>query len=277
MNINISFIPPLSYLPLSIHATRHDNESQPIITQCCPHHHITIQYQHPFNINPIPHPIGKKAKAIYSFLQKDKVYKGIVEHVFTGSRYKVTIPSENVCLQLALAQVRCPNLAKAAGAGASKASAVDAAANNAAAADGDDETKGEVDAGAAAGATAITVDEVEEVDPLAVWAEAAKKYSRYNVLQRHVEVEINDVDRNGIMLGKLYVSEKPSAAVVVRGGLQKAAGPSQTGVSSFPYSISLVTEGLASVDRYVTRYKHTYLYTYLHTHMHTHIHIHTYI
>eukprot|EP00602_Paraphysomonas_sp_CaronLab_P001201 CAMPEP_0185019232 /NCGR_PEP_ID=MMETSP1103-20130426/1860_1 /TAXON_ID=36769 /ORGANISM="Paraphysomonas bandaiensis, Strain Caron Lab Isolate" /LENGTH=865 /DNA_ID=CAMNT_0027549435 /DNA_START=359 /DNA_END=2956 /DNA_ORIENTATION=- len=128
---------------------------------------------------------GKKAKAIFGMLQKDKTYKALVEHVFTGSRFKVTIPTENVTLQLALSQVRCLPLSKP----------------NSSEENDNDTTE------------------------QTIWAEMAKKHSRFNVLQRTVDIEISDIDRNGIFLGKLYMAEGP-------------------------YDLLLVKEGLAYVDRF---------------------------
>lgn len=75
----------------------------------------------------------------------------MVDYVFTGSRYKLTIPSENATINFALAQVRCPSLAKP--------------------------------------QTNVTLEEGEvppSEDPLNVWGENAKKFSRLNVLQRMV-------------------------------------------------------------------------------------------
>jgi hypothetical protein len=78
-----------------------------------------------------------------------------VDYVFTGSRFKITIPSENVTISFALAQIRCPSLAKP--------------QTNVALEEGE-------------------VPQPPTEDPLAVWGETAKKFSRLNVLQRMVQL-----------------------------------------------------------------------------------------
>lgn len=144
----------------------------------------------------------KKAKAYYATLSKDKTYKGVVEHVFTGSRFKISIPSENVTLQLALSQVRTPQVTKQA--------AVEGAASS------EEQEEGEV---------------LEH--PLARWVEEGKLFSRRNFLQRKVDVEIFDIDRNGILLGRV-------CAVV-------------DGKAAAPVAVTLVQQGLASVDKFASR------------------------
>ena len=37
---------------------------------------------------------------------------GLVEHVFSGSRFKVYVPSENVSFMMALSSIRCPNVGR---------------------------------------------------------------------------------------------------------------------------------------------------------------------
>jgi staphylococcal nuclease domain-containing protein 1 len=97
-------------------------------------------------------PAGKKAKAFFNLLQKEKTFRALVDYVFTGSRFKITIPSENATVNFALAQVRCPSLAKPPQANATL-------------------EEGEVP---------------PAEDPLHVWGENAKRFSRLNVLQRMV-------------------------------------------------------------------------------------------
>ena len=145
----------------------------------------------------------KRAKAFFGTLSKDKTHKAIIEHIFTGSRFKVTIPSENVTLQLALSQVRTPMVSK----------------SNTPVASHD-------------GKENLEEGEVKE-DPLAKWVEAGKRYSRYNLLQRKVDVEISDIDRNGIMLGKVFTYGENNRTT--------------------PFASSLVEKGLASVDKYSQR------------------------
>ena len=63
---------------------------------------------------------GKKARQYFSVMQgsaKGVAYRGpaTVEYVFTGSRFKILLPfPENCYLQLSLAEVRCPLMARAA-------------------------------------------------------------------------------------------------------------------------------------------------------------------
>lgn len=72
-------------------------------------------------------------------------------------------------------------------------------------------------------------------DPLNVWGETAKRFSRLNVLQRMVDIEFTDIDRNGVMLGRLFlVGDKPTSNRTIRG---------------HSYAQDLVNEGLASVDK----------------------------
>ena len=145
---------------------------------------------------------SKKAKLVYATLSKDKTYKGVIEHVFTGSRFKVSIASENVTLQLALSQVRTPLIVK-----------------NAPAPEGEDAADDDLEEG-----------EVKE-NPLIKWVEAGKRFSRHSLLQRKVDIEITDIDRNGIMMGKVYT----------------------TGEKGRPVAFTLVEKGFASVDKYAER------------------------
>jgi staphylococcal nuclease domain-containing protein 1 len=143
---------------------------------------------------------GKKAKAFFNLLQKDKSFRAMVDYVFTGSRFKLTIPSENATLSFALAQVRCPSLAKS--------------------------------------QTSATLEEGEvppAEDPLSVWGETAKKFSRLNVLQRMVDIEFTDIDRNGVMLGRVFLTGEKA--------------PSSRAMRGHSYAMDLVREGLASVDK----------------------------
>ena len=75
----------------------------------------------------------------------------------------MTIPSENVSILFALSQVRCPNLSK------SQPTATESL------------EEGEVP---------------PNEDPLSVWAETAKKFSRLHVLQRLVTIKINNYSSN---------------------------------------------------------------------------------
>lgn len=151
---------------------------------------------------------SKKAKAMFATLSKDKTYKGVVEHVFTASRFKVTIASENVTLHLALSQVRTPQILK------TPPAAV-------AVVEGEEGRDEDLEEG-----------EVRE-NPLVKWVEAGKRFSRHSLLQRKVDVEITDIDRNGIMMGKMFTIGE--------------------GNKARPVAFTLVERGLASVDKYAER------------------------
>jgi staphylococcal nuclease domain-containing protein 1 len=58
---------------------------------------------------------GKASKPAIEALSSRPV-RGVVEYVFSGSRYKVSLPSEGIVIQVNVAQVRCPLGAKGAGA-----------------------------------------------------------------------------------------------------------------------------------------------------------------
>src|SRR5690606_24861030 len=84
--------------------------------------------------------------------------------VFTGSRFKILIPTEDCAIQLALTVIRCPNPGRPA----------------------DGKTPGRA------------------TEP---FGEEARAFSREKLNQRFVEIEIDDMDRNGVALGRLYVGQ----------------------------------------------------------------------
>jgi staphylococcal nuclease domain-containing protein 1 len=51
----------------------------------------------------------KRARAYLTSLQRNGVMRATVEVVFSGSRFKVVVPRENMSFALALSAVRCPN------------------------------------------------------------------------------------------------------------------------------------------------------------------------
>jgi len=51
----------------------------------------------------------KKALQHFPFLQRNRINQAIVEYVFSGSRYKLYIPSENCSIVFSLSTVRCPS------------------------------------------------------------------------------------------------------------------------------------------------------------------------
>lgn len=104
---------------------------------------------------------SKKAKALLAILPKSR-YRAVIDYVFSGSRFKITIPSENITLQLSLNQIRTPMPSKNASSGS----------------------------GARAGEA---------------FAEESKKLSRWQLMQRTVDIHIDNSDKNGIALGRIYL------------------------------------------------------------------------
>jgi staphylococcal nuclease domain-containing protein 1 len=51
----------------------------------------------------------KRAKEYVGFLQRSGSMKAVVDYVFSGSRFKLSIPSENCSVMFALSEVRTPN------------------------------------------------------------------------------------------------------------------------------------------------------------------------
>lgn len=56
--------------------------------------------------------LSAKAKQYLPFLEKDKNMKGVVEYVFSGTRSKILVPSQNIYISLVIAGVKCPSLPK---------------------------------------------------------------------------------------------------------------------------------------------------------------------
>eukprot|EP01041_Mallomonas_annulata_P007052 gene7052-14351_t len=132
---------------------------------------------------------SKKAKLLFPALQRVRTHKAIVEHVFTGSRFKVIIPSENCAIQLSLSQVRAPLPGRA---GPAVVPAAPASVTTET-----DATEEPVVVVAAGGRTPLTGREAEPC------ADLSRRYARLMLLQRQVEVEVDDMDKNGICLGKV--------------------------------------------------------------------------
>jgi staphylococcal nuclease domain-containing protein 1 len=120
---------------------------------------------------------ASKAKAHFPFLQRSKTMKGCVEALLSANRLKVHIPNEHCTITFCVAGIRCPATARP----ASKT------------ADGKQRP-------------------AVAAEPL---GDAALRYVRESLLQRTVELEVDDVDRTGAMLGSLYVGE---------GGARKLVG-----------------------------------------------------
>ncbi|CAM9546987.1 unnamed protein product, partial [Discosporangium mesarthrocarpum] len=58
---------------------------------------------------------SKRAKQFLNTLVRSGTLKGVVEHVFSGSRFKVHVPKENCAFTLAMTEVRCPQAPRAGG------------------------------------------------------------------------------------------------------------------------------------------------------------------
>lgn len=115
--------------------------------------------------------------------------KGLIEHVFTGSRFKVSIPSEACVVQLSLAQVRCPLAARSAPSQPARAA-----------------------------------------EP---FSDEARRFSRLMLNQRQVEVIFDDIDKNGVMLGRVYT-----------------LGEDGSKQRKIPYALTLLSVGLARLDKF---------------------------
>ena len=51
---------------------------------------------------------AKKAKDFLPFLQRNRRHTAVVEYVFSGHRFKLTIPKETCSIAFSLSGVRCP-------------------------------------------------------------------------------------------------------------------------------------------------------------------------
>lgn len=141
----------------------------------------------------------KRAKQYFGLLQsagsKSSAYRGpaTVAFVFSGSRMKIYLPyPENCYLQFSLADVRCPMMGKSAKAGS-------------------------------------TGDSQRTSEPFAV---EARLFTRRHLMQRTVEVELLDMDKNGVTFGRLLFT------------------PDNGSKESISLALALVQRGLAKVDKY---------------------------
>jgi endonuclease YncB( thermonuclease family) len=146
-------------------------------------------------------------------------YRGAVEFVYSGSRIKVLIPSENCLLSLTLAQVRCPLPSRA----ASHVTAASSSSSSSSA--------------------------PRQAEPL---SDESRAFTRRHVMQRTVELRVDGVDMNGIALGRLYVQVQvappPGMPTTPSGGALNKP-PLAPSFMIRPYAVILVGEGLARVDR----------------------------
>jgi staphylococcal nuclease domain-containing protein 1 len=113
---------------------------------------------------------AQKAKNHFPFLQRAKVFRAIPEFVFSGGRVKVFIPSDNVYIVFGIAGVRCPQVSKR-------------------------------DAGVGPDS------KPRPGRPAEPFGNEALAFMRENVLQQEVEIEAEDCDRNGVILGPMYIGK----------------------------------------------------------------------
>lgn len=152
---------------------------------------------------------GQKARTKYEELCSKRGalrYRASIEHVFAGSRFKVNIPSEGIMVQFSLVAVRAPL-------------------------SGRKEVKGD--------GTKPSM-EKREAEPM---SDEARRFSKQKLLQRAVDIEIFDVDKNGIFLGQVApagrVQAAPSSSVTLNYAL-----PTDT------FANVLCRQGLARTDKY---------------------------
>jgi endonuclease YncB( thermonuclease family) len=146
-------------------------------------------------------------------------FRGTVEFVYSGSRIKVLVPSESCVLSLTLAQIRVP---------------LPARKENAAS------------ASAAASSSSSSSSSSSAARPAEPFADEARAFTRRHVNQRTVELRLDDVDKNGIGLGRLYLQEPvvPSAGPSCGGGDVSASL-----YTVKPFAAMPVADGLARVER----------------------------
>lgn len=128
-----------------------------------------------------------KAKQYLPFLTREKVTRGVVEAIYSGTRVKLFIPKENCMINFVIAGVKCPQPTRYGGQGV------------------------------------VT-------SPAEPFGEESKLFTKRNINQRNVIVDIEDMDRGGNAIGQLY------------NGATKD--------ERFNFGSQLLAEGLAWVDSY---------------------------
>lgn len=108
----------------------------------------------------------KRSRDVLAGLQRNGPYKGVVEYVSSASRYRVYLPGESMLVTLALRAVRCPQSTRRTY--------------------GPDGSVREEIAGEPHG-------------------DEAADFAREQLMQREVEVDIQNVDRVGAFLGNLFL------------------------------------------------------------------------
>jgi staphylococcal nuclease domain-containing protein 1 len=147
-----------------------------------------------------------KAKAHFPFLQRAKTLKAIPEFVFSGGRCKVFVPGENVYFVFGIAGVRCPAIARAGGGPGPSAAAASSASRGGGAPQGQQR-------------------QARDGEPL---GPEALSFLRESILQQEVEIEAEDVDKNGTVLGPMWIGKggarRNVGADILRKGLGFAVG-----------------------------------------------------
>jgi staphylococcal nuclease domain-containing protein 1 len=131
----------------------------------------------------------RKAKAYSGSLIRAKSVKAIVDYVFNGALFKLYIPSENCFIRFAPANIRCPQPSPP--------------------------------PGAKSGASSSG-------RPAEPFGDEAKCYSKFNLLQRSVEIDCQNVTNSGIVTGSLYTGFGPQRK---------------------DYAVELVGAGLCTLDQ----------------------------
>lgn len=118
-------------------------------------------------INNLTGPDAKRrSRDILAGLQRNGPYRGVVEYVSSASRYRIFLPTESMLITLALRAVRCPTSTR-------KTYGPDGSIK--------EEVSGEPH------------------------GDEAADFARENIMQRDVEVVVNNVDRIGAFLGNISV------------------------------------------------------------------------
>ncbi len=155
----------------------------------------------------------KKAKTYAGALQRAGRTKAIVDYVFSGSRYKLFVPTENCYIMFALSNVRSPQPSPNPGAVSRgqgtyivhpvTINCIPFLANN----------------------SNIHVTTARAAEP---FGDASKRHARVCLQQRQVEIECSGVTQGGVMTGDLYVGQEAQRR---------------------NYCVELVASGLATVDQ----------------------------
>mmetsp|Transcript_10014 Transcript_10014/g.24959 ORF Transcript_10014/g.24959 Transcript_10014/m.24959 type:complete len:920 (-) Transcript_10014:25-2784(-) len=118
----------------------------------------------------------KNAKGFLPFLLRSGRQAAVVEHVYSGARFKVYCPNDTCMLNIALSTIRCPNSRR----------------------DG----------------------------PAVPFAEESTEFSRNLIMQRDVQVEVENIDRTGTFVGRVFFNGQDLALTLLEKGLASVHEPS---------------------------------------------------